>query len=282
MATILDGKALRNKKIEILKKEVELLKNKLGLAVIQVGDDPASNVYVNSKKKLAEELGYKFYHCKFPADVWSADLEYCIEDLNEDDEINGIIVQMPLPREIDSGKIQNCILPEKDVDGLTFTNEGRLLHGEAGLIPCTPKGIVDLLDEYQIPIEGANVVVIGRSVLVGKPVSLLLTNRDASVTLLHSKSNNIEEYTRNADILISAVGKKHIITADMVKDGATVIDVGITRENGKLYGDVDFDSVLPKVSHITPVPGGVGPMTVYELMNNVYEAYKMNKKYTKN
>lgn len=278
MATILDGKSLRDKKIKLLKEKAQLLKEKLGLVVIQVGDDPASSIYVNSKKKLAEELGYNFLHQKFPEGTLSFELEEYIDMLNNNDTVDGIIVQMPLPSNMNESEIQNYIDPNKDVDGLTYINQGRLLHGDEGLIPCTPKGIIDLLDEYKIPLEGANVVIVGRSVLVGKPLSVLLTNRNASVTLLHSKSKDIKEYTKNADILISAVGKKHIITKDMVKDGSTVIDVGINRENGKLYGDVDFDAVEPKVNYITPVPGGVGPMTVCELMHNVYEAHNLKEK----
>lgn len=278
--TILDGKQLRDKKIEELKNELRELKEKLGLAVIQVGNDEASNVYVKQKENLAKNLGYEFIHEKLDESITTNELINYIETLNYHDYIDGIIVQMPLPKHIDEKLVQNSIDPFKDVDGLTFINQGKLLSGEETLIPCTPKGVIDLLQEYNIEIEGKNIVVVGRSVLVGKPLSILLTNRNATVTLCHSKTINLSEYTKEADILISAVGKKHIITEDMVKNNAVVIDVGITRVDGKLYGDVDFDNVVNKASFITPVPGGVGPMTVYELMNNVKIAHVLRKTLT--
>jgi len=281
MTTILDGKKLRDKKIAFLEEKLLELKEQLGLVVIQVGEDEASNVYVKQKEKLAKKLGYYFIHKKFPKETTTEELINYIDYLNSLDNIDGIIVQMPLPDHIDSSMVQNAINSYKDVDGLTYINHGKLLHGEESLYPCTPKGIIDILDEYEIPIEGANAVIIGRSILVGKPLSLMLTNRNATVTLLHSKSKNIEYYTKNADILIAAVGKKHFIKEDMVKNKSTIIDVGINRDNGKLYGDVDYENVYPKVNYITPVPGGVGPMTVYELMNNVYIAHNMRKKVLK-
>ena len=206
---------------------------------------------------------------------------HCIDELNHDDDIDGILVQMPLPDHIDSSLVQNAIDSYKDVDGLTFINAGRLVQGMPSLVPCTPKGIVDLLDEYNIKIEGTQVVVIGRSVLVGKPIANLLTNRNASVTICHSKTKDIKLYTKNADIIIVAVGKQEFLKADMVKDGAVVIDVGINRINGKLKGDVDYDNVSKVAGYITPVPGGVGPMTVYELMSNVLVAHNLREKYVK-
>ena len=278
MAIILDGKKLRDKKMEELKGKLVSLKEKCGLLVIQVGNDEASNIYVRNKQKLATSLGYDFWHEVYDEKISEDALINAIQDYNNVDNIDGIIVQMPLPKHLDSSKILNSILPSKDVDGLTYINQGRLMQNAMGLVPCTPKGIIDLLEEYNIPISGANVVVIGRSVLVGKPLEMLLINKDATVSLLHSKTNNIAEYTRNADIVIVAVGKKDFLTKDMVKDKAVVIDVGINRDNGKVCGDVKFDEVSTVASYITPVPGGVGPMTVCELMENVYLAHQLRRK----
>lgn len=277
MAILLDGKELRKKKIELLKEKVSRLKSPLGLVVISVGNDEASKVYVNNKEKMATSLGYNFYHEICPSNIKEEELINKINYYNVKDDIDGIIVQMPLPPSLDSSKIQNTINEYKDVDGLTYLNQGRLMQNKECFIPCTPKGIVDLLDEYNIELEGAKVVIIGRSILVGKPLSIYLTNKNATVSLLHSKTKNIKDYTSNADIIIVAVGQKHFLTADMIKEGAVIIDVGISRENKKLYGDVDFEKVSPKASYITPVPGGVGPMTVYELMENVYNARILRK-----
>lgn len=271
----LNGKELRNKLILKLKEEVEKLSTQLGLVVIQVGDDEASKVYVRQKEKLAQELGYKFIHKVYPSSVTEEELLTYIDELNYDDTIDGIIVQMPLPKHLDTTLIQNSVHPNKDVDGLTYLNSGKVLHNAESLIPCTPKGIIDLLDNNNIEIEGKNVVVIGRSILVGKPIANLLTNRNATVTICHSKTNNIEMYTRNADIIIVAIGRAKFLKADMITPGAVIIDVGINRIDGKLYGDVDYENVAPIASYITPVPGGVGPMTVYELMHNVYLAHKL-------
>ena len=274
----MNGKVLRDKKLTELKEKIGTLDCKLGLAVIQVGQDEASKVYVKQKEKLALELGYKFIHKVFDENVEQDKLIRYIKKLNKDDCIDGILVQMPLPNHLDSSLIQNTVDSYKDVDGLTFINAGRLVQGMPSLVPCTPKGIIDMLDYHQIGLEGANVVVIGRSILVGKPIATLLSNRNATVVLTHSKTKNLGEITKNADIIIAAVGKAGFVTADMVKDGAVVIDVGINRIDGKLYGDVDFPTVKDKCSYITPVPGGVGPMTVCELMNNVYEAHMLRKK----
>lgn len=277
----MNGKLLRDKKLTELKDRIGTLNCQLGLAVIQVGNDEASKVYVKQKEKLANELGYKFIHKVFEEDVDQAKLIRYIKKLNKDDSVDGILVQMPLPKHLDSSLIQNTIDSYKDVDGLTFINAGRLVQGMPSLVPCTPKGIIDLLDEYKIKLEGSQVVVIGRSVLVGKPMANLLTNRNASVTICHSKTKDISLYTKNADVIIVAVGKPSFLKEDMIKDGAVVIDVGISRINGKLQGDVDYENVSKVAGHITPVPGGVGPMTVYELMSNVLVAHNLREKYVK-
>lgn len=277
----MNGKILRDKKLTELKEKIKELDCQLGLAVIQVGNDEASKVYVRQKEKLALELGYKFVHKVFKEDVEQDKLIRYIKKLNKDESIDGILVQMPLPKHLDSSVIQNTIDSYKDVDGLTFINAGRLVQGMPSLVPCTPKGIIDLLDEHRIKLEGSQVVVIGRSVLVGKPMANLLTNRNASVTICHSKTKDIGLYTKNADIVIVAVGKAGYLKEDMISPGTVVIDVGINRVNGKLYGDVDYENVSKVASHITPVPGGVGPMTVYELMHNVLVAHNLRLKYAK-
>lgn len=277
----MNGKVLRDKKLTELKEKIGELDCQLGLAVIQVGNDEASKVYVRQKEKLALELGYKFVHKVFKEDVEQDKLIRYIKKLNKDESIDGILVQMPLPKHLDSSAIQNTIDSYKDVDGLTFINAGRLVQGMPSLVPCTPKGIIDLLDEHRIKLEGSQVVVIGRSVLVGKPMANLLTNRNASVTICHSKTKDIGLYTKNADIVIVAVGKAGYLKEDMISSGTVVIDVGINRVNGKLYGDVDYENVSKVASHITPVPGGVGPMTVYELMHNVLVAHNLRLKYAK-
>ena len=274
----LRGKDYREKNIPLLKEKIAQVDSQLGLVVIQVGEDEASKVYVKQKEKLALELGYKFIHKTYGEDVTDEEIISYINEINNDDTVDGIIVQMPLPKHLNTSLIQNSISPLKDVDGLTYVNAGKLIANSPALVPCTPKGIIDLLDDNGIEIEGKNVVVIGRSILVGKPIANLLTNRNATVTLCHSKTNDIGFYTRNADIVIVAVGKAGFLTEDMVKEGVVVIDVGINRIDGKLYGDVDYEGVSKKASYITPVPGGVGPMTVYELMNNVYESHEMSLK----
>ena len=273
------GKDYQLKYMPILKDKVSKLDKKLGLVVIQVGNDEASNVYVKQKEKKALELGYKFIHKLFKEDVDNNEVINYIKMLNKDDDIDGIIVQMPLPGHLNTALIQNSIDPLKDVDGLSYTNSGMLEQNSPSLIPCTPKGIMALLDEYNIDVEGKNVTIVGRSILVGKPTALLFTNRNATVTLCHSKTKDVSQHTKNADIVVVAVGIPGFLKDNMVKEGAIVIDVGISRVDGKLYGDVDFTNVSKKVSYITPVPGGVGPMTVYELMNNVYEAYELKKKF---
>lgn len=272
---ILDGKKLKEKKLNILKEETSKLDKKLTLCVIQVGEDTASEIYVNQKKKMADFVGFAFKHIKLKNDISEDYLLNIIDKENKDDKTTGIIVQMPLPSHINETKIQNAIDYNKDIDGLSDINTGRLVHNRKALISCTPKGILELLKEYNIKIESKHVVIVGRSNLVGKPLVNLFLNENATVTICHSKTKNLKDYTITADILISAVGKKNLITKDMVKQNAVVIDVGITRENNKLYGDVDFDNVFNKASYITPVPGGVGPMTVTELGYNVLEAYQL-------
>ena len=272
---ILDGKKLKEKKLNILKEETSKLDKKLTLCVIQVGEDTASEIYVNQKKKMADFVGFAFKHIKLKNDISEDYLLNIIDKENKDDKTTGIIVQMPLPSHINETKIQNAIDYHKDIDGLSDINTGRLVHNRKALISCTPKGILELLKEYNIKIESKHVVIVGRSNLVGKPLVNLFLNENATVTICHSKTKNLKDYTITADILISAVGKKNLITKDMVKQNAVVIDVGITRENNKLYGDVDFDNVFNKASYITPVPGGVGPMTVTELGYNVLEAYQL-------
>ena len=274
---ILDGKEVRKSILDNLKKELNSIDKTLGLAVIQIGNDDASNVYIKQKEKMTRELGYYFKHYKLDNDVEESTVLALIDNLNNDDSIDGILVQMPIPNHLDSNIIQNRIDPNKDVDGLTDINAGRLVHNKESLIPCTPLGIIEILKYYNINIDGANIVVVGRSNLVGKPIANLLTNYNATVTLCHSHTKNLADYTKNADILIVAVGKANFITKDMVKDNSIIIDVGINRIDNKLCGDVDYNEVINKVKYITPVPGGVGQMTVAMLGYNILKAYKLKK-----
>lgn len=271
---LLDGKVVKARLLEDLKSKIEKLNVKLGLTVIQVGEDPASSVYVRQKNKMAESLGFNFNHIKLDENIKEKELLNIIEELNNDDNVDGILVQMPIPNHLNAKKVQNAILPCKDVDGLTDINMGRLSHNIDSLVPCTPMGIIDLLKHYNIDISGKNVVIIGRSDLVGKPLASLMTNNDATVTLCHSKTKNLSFYTKNADILVAAIGRANFIKKEDVKDGAIIVDVGINRmEDGKLCGDVLFEEVKDKASYITPVPGGVGQMTVAELGYNTYKAH---------
>lgn len=276
---ILNGKEVALGIKEELKKEVSKITPKPSLVVIQVGDDPASNIYVNSKAKLALEIGYEFCHVKFNSDVTEEEIITKIEEINENHKINGVIVQLPIPKHLNANKIINKIDPIKDIDGLTELNAGKLLTGDASLVSCTPKGIITLLKHYNIELQGKHVVIVGRSNLVGKPLIGLCLNENATVTICHSKTKNLEEITKTADILIVAIGKSRFINEKYVKEGSIIVDVGINRVDGKLSGDVDFDSVFKKSSFITPVPGGVGPMTTISLMENVLISYKeMQKK----
>ena len=280
-AKIIDGKALAQSVRAGLKEKVEQFKlssRAPGLTVILVGDNPASQVYVRNKIKACTDVGITSKLEKLPAETSEAELLALLEKLNADDSVDGILVQLPLPRHINEQKVIETIRADKDVDGLTDINMGRLVHNRESLVPCTPIGIIDLLDYYNIPIEGKNVVIIGRSDLVGKPMATLMTNRNATVTLCHSKTSNLEFYTKSADILVAAIGIPKYIKKNMVKEGAVIIDVGINRmEDNSLCGDVDFDNVKDKVSYITPVPGGVGQMTVAELAVNTYKAHVLRK-----
>ena len=274
---ILDGKKIKQEVLDELRNEVSELKDKPNFVVIQVGDNEASNVYIKQKAKMAEYIGYGYEHKKFPENITESELLKEIDELNKDKNIHGVLVQMPLPSHIDTNTIQNAVLPEKDVDGLSDLNAGRLFHGKDALYSCTPFGVMEILKRYNIEIEGKHAVVVGRSNLVGKPMGTMLTNAGATVTLCHSKTTNLASYTKKADILVVTVGKPKFITADMVRKGTVVIDVGITRLESGLCGDVDYENVAPKCKYITPVPGGVGPMTVAMLGANVLKAYKMQK-----
>lgn len=278
---IMDGKALKNEILSCLTEETKTLDKVPTLCVIQVGDDEASNVYINQKRKMCNEIGYNFIHEKYDDSITEEELLKNIDRFNSNDNIDAILVQMPLPSRINEKNIQNAVSKYKDVDGLNDSNIVDLINGRDALYPCTACGIVSLLDKYGVTLEGSNVVIVGRSSLVGMPLFHMLENRNATVTLCHSKTRNLQAITKNADIIISATGVKGLIKEDMVGDNTVIIDVGITRENGKLYGDVDFDSVSKKASLITPVPGGVGPMTIASLAQNVLKAYKMQKEMTK-
>ena len=275
---ILDGKKIKQEVLDELRDEVAKLKDKPNFVVIQVGDNEASNVYIKQKAKMAEYVGYGYEHKRYPEDITEAELLKEIDKLNKDKNIHGVLVQMPLPDHIDTNTVQNAVVPEKDVDGLSDLNAGRLFHGKDALYSCTPYGVMEILKRYKIKLEGANAVVVGRSNLVGKPMGTMLTNAGATVTLCHSKTKDLAKHTKKADILVVTVGKPKFITRDMVRKGTVVIDVGITRLESGLCGDVDFENVKDKCSYITPVPGGVGPMTVAMLGANVLKAYKMQSR----
>ena len=279
MTEIIDGKALAKKIRENLKKDVDELKKegiKPKFAVILVGDDPASKIYVRNKNRACNEIGIEYEEHLLPENTTMEELLALIDELNEDKSINGVLLQSPLPKHLDINEAFKKIDYRKDVDGFNPINVGKLAIGEKSFISCTPYGVVKMLEEYNINPEGKNVVIIGRSNIVGKPLLQCLLNKNATITICHSKTRDIKAITKNADILIAAVGRPHFVTEDMVKDGAVVIDVGINRnEEGKLIGDVDFENIEKKASYITPVPGGVGPMTIAMLMNNVVEAAKM-------
>ena len=272
MAIILDGKMLRDKIFESLKAKLDKMQQKPTLAVILVGENPASQIYVRNKKKTAEKLGINSLSIEYPSDISEEELLNKIKELNSDEKVTAILVQLPLPTHINKNRIIDAILPQKDVDGLTPYNLGKLFSGEEPFVyPCTPKGILLLLDEYNIKLEGKNIVVVGRSNLVGKPVAQMLLKRNATVTMCHSHTKNLSEITKTADIIVSAVGKK-VIGEKMLKSDCVVIDVGIFRdENGKISGDVDFENVSKTAAYISPVPGGVGPMTIASLMLNTVE-----------
>lgn len=278
MAKILSGKEVSARVKSELKTEVETLAAKgtmPGLAVVIVGDDSASKVYVANKEKACAELGMYSEKYALPAETTEEELLSLIERLNNDDNIHGILVQLPLPKHLDDKTIINNIRPEKDVDAFHPTNVGRIMIGDFDFVPCTPAGIMELIHESGVEVEGKECVVIGRSNIVGKPMSMLLLHENGTVTVCHSRTKDLKEQTKRADILVAAVGIPKFVKADMVKEGAVVIDVGMDRdENGKLCGDVDFDSVEPVAGAITPVPGGVGPMTIAMLMRNTVTAAK--------
>ena len=278
MNTLIKGKELAAELRGQLAQKVSTLYEKTGkrpgLAVVQVGEDPASSIYVNNKKKACEETGILSFGYHLPADIDQHDLLELIDQLNHDPSVHGILCQLPLPKHIDEFRVIQAISPEKDVDGFHPVNVGLLGLGRDGLVSCTPAGVVEMLKAYQIPLVGANCVVVGRSNIVGKPVSQLMLKEHATVTITHSRTKDLPGVCRQADILIAAIGKPEMITADYVKPGAVVIDVGINRNSaGKVVGDVDFASVAPIAQAISPVPGGVGPMTIAMLLQNTWTAF---------
>lgn len=276
MAQIIDGKKISGELKEELKIKVRGLKEngvEISLAVIQVGSDPASSVYVNNKKKACAYIGINSLAYELEENVSETELLELIYELNDNPIVNGILVQLPLPRHINEERIIKAIIPSKDVDGFHAENVGAMCIGQSGFLPCTPAGIIQLLKRSGIEIEGKECVIAGRSNIVGKPMAMLLLRENGTVTIAHSKTKDLKEVTRRADILVAAVGKPKFFTADYIKEGAVIIDVGIHRNaDNRLCGDVDFDSVLDKAGAITPVPGGVGPMTIAMLMNNCVES----------
>lgn len=279
MDNIIDGKKVSADVKEQVRQETETLFQKYGkrpgLAVVIVGNDPASRVYVNNKKKACETVGFQSFEYALPEDTTQEELLELVGTLNADKNVNGILVQLPVPEQIDDKAIINAISSEKDVDAFHPENVGRIMIGEYAFLPCTPAGVMELIDSTGVEISGKKCVVIGRSNIVGKPMAMLLLHRSGTVTICHSRTQNLAEITKEADILIAAVGKANFVTGDMIKDGAVVIDVGMNRlENGKLCGDVNFEEAQQKASYLTPVPGGVGPMTIAMLMKNTLTAFK--------
>lgn len=284
MAQIIDGKAVSAKVKEQVRKEAEVLKNRgieIGLAVVIVGDNPASRVYVNNKKKACAEVGFTSYEYALPEETTEAELLELVEKLNNDDKVNGILVQLPLPKQINENAIINAIRPDKDVDAFHPENVGHIMIGDFSFLPCTPAGVMELIAETGVDVCGKNCVVIGRSNIVGKPMAMLLLHKNGTVTICHSRTKNLAEICSQADILVAAVGKAGFVTPDMVKEGAVVIDVGMNRNaEGKLCGDVDYAACFDKAGYITPVPGGVGPMTIAMLMRNTLTAAKIKNNIT--
>lgn len=272
MANIISGKELSGKIREELKTRVEKLKNEKGitpgLAVILVGDDPASSVYVNNKEKACQEIGIYSEVNRLSADTTQKELMDLVYKYNNDEKIHGLLVQLPLPKHLDESEVLKAISPQKDVDGFHVVNAGSLFTGLGGFVACTPKGIIKLIESTGVDITGKNAVVIGRSNIVGKPVAMLLLEKNATVTICHSRTKNLPEVCAQADVLVAAIGRPEFVTGDFVKEGAIVIDVGTSRVDGKLKGDVLFEQAEKKASYITPVPGGVGPMTITMLMEN--------------
>jgi methylenetetrahydrofolate dehydrogenase (NADP+)/methenyltetrahydrofolate cyclohydrolase len=276
-ATIIDGKALGAKVREEVAASVAELGH-VGLATVLVGDDPASHIYIDLKQKAAQQAGMEARDLKLPADMSEEQLLATIAELNADDGVDGLLVQLPLPDHIDENRIIEAIAPEKDVDGIHPFNAGCLYLGRPTLVPGTPLGVMRMLDEYEIPLEGARAVVVGRSAIVGKPMAHLLLQRNATVTICHSRTQDLERHTLDADVLVAAVGRLHLISADMVKAGATVIDVGMNREEGsrKVLGDVD-SGAMDRAAYMTPVPGGVGPMTIAMVLQNTVSAARSRR-----
>lgn len=283
MVNILDGKEVASKVRLELKEEVERIKKEKNiipkLAVIMVGNNPSSQIYIRNKSKACEEIGIEFEEYLLDETTKQEELLKLIDKLNQNKEINGILLQSPIPMGLDINEAFRRISPEKDVDGFNPENVGKLVLGQNGFVSCTPFGIIRILQDYNIEIEGKNAVIIGRSNIVGKPMSQCLLNKNATVTICHSKTKNLEEITKKADIVVVAIGKKEFLKDNMVKEGAVVVDVGINRDDdGTIKGDVDFENVSKKASYITPVPGGVGPMTIAMLMTNVVKATKEQNK----
>lgn len=281
MAIIIDGKTVSQKIKDSIKADVLNIKAKdnkdITLAVILIGDDAGSQVYVRNKEKACEKVGIKSVTYRLDANTTQAEAELLIKKLAADDTIHGILLQLPVPKHLDADRLVNLIPVYKDVDGLTDENMMRLFTNKKGIKPCTPSGVLELLKSYNISVAGKNIAIIGRSNLVGKPLSVMLTNENATVTLCHSKTQNISAITKTADIVICALGKPKFLTADMVKDGCVVIDVGINRLDSGLCGDADFENILPKAYAITPVPGSCGPMTIAELLSNTIHCYLWQK-----
>lgn len=279
MAQIIDGKAISAKVKAEVREEADALKAKgisIGLAVVIVGNNPASRVYVNNKKKACAEVGFESSEYALPEETTQEELLALVDKLNNDDKVNGILVQLPLPSQIDEKAVINAIRPEKDVDAFHPVNVGKIMIGDFAFLPCTPAGVMELIKSTGVDISGKECVVIGRSNIVGKPMAMLLLHKNGTVTICHSKTKNLAEVCRRADILVAAVGRANFVTADMIKEGAVVIDVGMNRlENGKLCGDMNFAECSEKAGYITPVPGGVGPMTIAMLMRNTLTSAKI-------
>lgn len=282
MANLIDGKAVSAEVKAQVKSECEALKGEgvtVGLAVVIVGDNPASRVYVNNKKKACAEVGFESYEYALPEETTQEELLELVDRLNGDSKVNGILVQLPLPRHIDENAVINAIDPEKDVDAFHPRNVGHIMIGDYHFLPCTPAGVMELIASTGVEVEGKSCVVIGRSNIVGKPMAMLLLHKNGTVTITHSRTKNLKEICAGADILVAAVGKAGFVTEDMVKPGAVVIDVGMNRNVcGKLCGDVDFEGCKEKAGYITPVPGGVGPMTIAMLMRNTLTAARIQRK----
>ena len=279
MATIIDGKAVAARVREEVAREVAAFEAELGhppgLATVLVGDDPASEVYVSNKQRASQEVGIQAFDQRLAADVTQEEVAAGIRALNDDEAVSGILLQLPVPEHLDGDALTALIDPGKDVDGLTPQSAGALAQGRPGLRPCTPSGVIELLDAYDIPLEGAEAVVVGRSLLVGRPLVFLLLERNATVTVCHSRTRNLPDVCARADVLVAAVGSPRLLGADAVKPGAAVIDVGVNRLEGGLAGDVDFDAAVERAGFITPVPGGVGPMTIALLLRNTLRAARM-------